>query len=105
MSLFLIAMMACITFFMRYAFFMDKLPIKLDVRVQRFLSFTAPCILTAMAAPIVFGTMEFTTTDINNPFLIAGVITILLSLFVKNTLVVVLASMAVFFVLKNFILT
>ncbi|TMP26702.1 branched-chain amino acid ABC transporter [Pseudoalteromonas rubra] len=101
MSYDLILLMALITFFMRYAFFMEKLPIKLDLRVQRFLSFTAPCILTAMAAPIVFGEMVFTAEDITNPFLLAGIIAIVLSLLVKNTLFVVLASMGVFFSLKT----
>ncbi|AZZ99906.1 AzlD domain-containing protein [Pseudoalteromonas sp. R3] len=101
MSYDLILLMALITFFMRYAFFMEKLPIKLDLRVQRFLSFTAPCILTAMAAPIVFGEVALSSEDITNPFLLAGIIAVVLSLLVKNTLFVVLASMGVFFSLKT----
>ncbi|WP_046004143.1 AzlD domain-containing protein [Pseudoalteromonas rubra] len=101
MSYDLIFLMALITFFMRYAFFMEKLPIKLDMRVQRFLSFTAPCILTAMAAPIIFGEVTFNTHDLINPFLLGGILAIVLSLLVKNTLIVVLASMGAFFLLKT----
>ena len=100
MSYDLILLMALITFFMRYAFFMEKLPVKLDLRVQRFLSYTAPCILTAMAAPIVFGEVTFNTHDLANPFLLGGILTIILSLLAKNTLFVVLASMGIFFALK-----
>ncbi|KAF7785558.1 hypothetical protein PRUB_a4245 [Pseudoalteromonas rubra] len=100
MSYDLILLMALITFFMRYAFFMEKLPVKLDLRVQRFLSYTAPCILTAMAAPIVFGEVTFNMHDLTNPFLLGGILAIVLSLLVKNTLFVVLASMGAFFALK-----
>ncbi|PIE46193.1 MAG: branched-chain amino acid ABC transporter [Gammaproteobacteria bacterium] len=49
-----IILMACITFAVRYAFFMRSVPIKLNRHARQFLIFTAPCILTAMWAPIVF---------------------------------------------------
>ncbi|WP_404831108.1 AzlD domain-containing protein [Endozoicomonas euniceicola] len=81
---------------MRYAFFIKNIPIKLNESIERFLRFTAPCILVSMAAPIVFGGVKWGVSDLTNPFLIAGMSTILISLMIKNTLFVVFLSMIIF---------
>ena len=94
-----IALMALITFTVRYAFFSSALKYELGYKAGKFLSFTAPCILTAMAAPIVFGSAH-TLSQIMNPYLIAGICTIIISLLVKNTLLVVVLSMSIFSLLK-----
>ncbi len=94
-----IALMALITFTVRYAFFSSALKYELGHKAGRFLSFTAPCILTAMAAPIVFGSVN-NIGQIINPYLLAGICTIIISLLIKNTLLVVLLSMSIFSLLK-----
>lgn len=100
MNIYVILAMSCITFYMRYAFFIKKIPIKLSDNVQRFLRFTAPCILMSMAAPIIFGDIDFSSGDLKNPFLISGIFTILISLFIKNTLLIVFLSMLAFSIMK-----
>ncbi len=91
--------MACITFSVRYAFFMRSLPIKLNRHARQFLIFTAPCILTAMWTPIVF-TESFRTVILVNPYLLAGLFTVVASLLIRNTLLVIGLSMVVFYGLR-----
>ena len=100
MSIYSILAMSIITFFMRYAFFIKNIPIKLNENTERFLRFTAPCLLVSMAAPIVFGGIKWGVSDLTNPFLIAGMSTILISLIIKNTLFVVFLSMMIFSLAK-----
>jgi branched-subunit amino acid transport protein len=94
-----IALMALITFTARYAFFSTALKYELGAKTQCFLSFTAPCILTAMAAPIVFGSIN-NASQLTNPYLLAGIFTIIISLLIKNTLLVVVFSMSIFSLIK-----
>ncbi len=96
---FYIALMALITFTVRYTFFSSTLKYELGDKTRRFLSFTAPCILTAMAAPIVFGSVN-SINQVVNPYLLAGICTIIISLLIKNTLLVVVLSMSIFSLLK-----
>ncbi len=94
-----IILMACITFAVRYAFFMRSVPIKLNRHARQFLIFTAPCILTAMWAPIVFAeTIAY--FNLLNPYLLAGLFTVGASLLIRNTLVVIILSMLVFYSLR-----
>ncbi len=91
--------MACITFAVRYAFFMRTAPIRLNRHARQFLLFTAPCILTAMWTPIVFNDALLTATLIN-PYLLAGLFAVGASLLIRQTLWVVVLSMVVFYGLR-----
>ena len=95
--------MSAITFSVRYVFFSSHMSFELNEKVNNFLKFTAPCILTAMWTPIVFGSIDQESSLLNNPYLIAGVATILISLLIKNTLTVVLLSISIFACLKYFV--
>lgn len=97
-----IPLMACITFCCRYAFLTRSIPITLDARTRRFLTFTAPAVLTAMWAPLVF-LPTIQNGDIANPFLLAGVGTVVISLVAKHTLAVVVGGMGLFLGLKHFL--
>lgn len=94
-----IVLMACVTFFVRYAFFMHSAPIKLNRQARQFLIFTAPCILTAMWTPIVFKE-SLQTLDWSNPYLLAGLLTVWASLVIRQTLIVIFLGMAVFYGLR-----
>jgi branched-subunit amino acid transport protein len=95
--------MTCITFTCRYLFFSKKLPFELSVKVKMALGYTAPSVLTAMWVPIVFLSNENTESSLfSSPFLLAGLICILLSLKIKSTLTVVIISMLVFLALQFF---
>ncbi len=91
--------MACVTFSVRYAFFMRTLPIKLNRHARQFLIFTAPCVLTALWTPIVFGDA---VAELNalNPYVLAGGFAVVASLLIRNTLAVIGLSMGVFYFLR-----
>lgn len=100
-----IILMACITFIMRYVFFMKILHIQLNDTIKTILSFTAPCILTAMLVPIMFQDMLAINKDIlsvfSSAYFLAGVCTVVLSLFVRNALLVIIISMVIFYALRT----
>ena len=91
----------CITFSCRYLFLSRLVSFELSPRIQRALSFTAPAVLTAMWVPIVFlGHQSSEAGFLNSPFLYAGLLTVLLSLKIKNTLAVVFIGMCDFMLLR-----
>lgn len=97
----LIVLMTAITFSCRYLFFMKSLPISLSPKLQHLLQYTAPSVLTAMWVPIVFlGHKTEGASFFHSPFLYAGLITVLASLKIKNTLAVVVIGMGSFLILN-----
>ncbi|MGJ8679717.1 AzlD domain-containing protein [Paraglaciecola sp.] len=93
--------MSAITFSCRYFFFSKKVPFELGPKSNRLLSYTAPSVLTAMWAPIVFMGHQGTHYQLfESPFLIAGLGTIALSLKIKSALVIVTLGMAGFVILR-----
>jgi len=93
--------MTCITFSCRYLFLSRIVSFELSARIKRALSFTAPAVLTAMWMPIVFlGHQSSEVGFLNSPFLYAGLLTVLLSLKIKNTLAVVSIGMCTFAILS-----
>nr|WP_293144738.1 AzlD domain-containing protein [Moritella sp.] len=93
--------MTCITFSCRYLFLSRLVSFELSPKIKRALSFTAPAVLTAMWVPIVFlGHQSSEAGFFNSPFLYAGVLTVLLSLKIKNTLAVVFIGMCAFMLLR-----
>ena len=97
--------MTAITFSCRYLFFARSINFELSPRLKRALTFAAPSVLTAMWVPIVFLGHENSELDLlYSPFLYAGLIAIILSLKIKNTLIVVMTAMSIF-VLLNVLLS
>ena len=93
--------MTCITFACRYLFLSKTLPFELGAKAKSILSYTAPSVLTAMWVPIVLLSDEKGEASLlSSPFLIAGFVCILLSIKLKNTLMIVVLSMLVFLLLK-----
>lgn len=99
MTVLLILLMACITFSVRYLFLIEKLPFELGERTRSFLSFTGPCVLSAMVAPILFTQTQGAFWS--SPYLLAGIGTIIFSFMLRSTLLVVLLGMGLFFVLNH----
>lgn len=113
-----IILMAMITFVVRYVFFTTTFEIRLPNWAKTVLTFTAPCILTAMFVPIMFqdlldgsghgssvGMVSTTLVEAlqnlaSSSYFWASVFAIVCSMLVRNTLLVILMSMAVFFALK-----
>lgn len=121
-----ILMMAFITFSVRYAFFTSMVDIKLTPAIKNILTFTAPCVLTAMLVPIMFQDMltmsihGTSTTSINmtatsttifqmgqslmtSSYFWASMFALLASFFIRQTLLVIILSMLVFYALRLFI--
>jgi len=89
--------MASLVFLSRYIFLEPKLPLRLNHKTQRFLSYSAPAVLTAILAPIVFVRENTLALTLDNNYLVGAVIACLLAYFTRNTLLTALVSMGVFF--------
>lgn len=90
-----IVLMAVVTFSCRYVFLAQSIRFELPGLFRRALDFTAPAVLTAMWAPIVFQTPQGPGSVVL-PYLLAGLCTIALSLLTRKTLVVVGVGMLLF---------
>ena len=102
MTMVTILLMAAITFGVRYLFFIQALPFELNGKAKEFLDFTGPCVLAAMVAPIMFGSVNDGSL-FYSPYLLGGIITIVISLMVRNTLMIVFLGMTIFSLLKCYL--
>ena len=93
----IILAMAGLVFISRYAFLEPKLPLVLSHNTQRFLSYSAPAVLTAILAPIVFVRENELSLTLDNNYLIGAVIACIIACYTRNTLLTALVSMGVFF--------
>jgi len=92
----ILVLMALVTFAFRYALFSGYLRLEMSLRQQQFLSFSAPCVLTAMAAPIVIMPGGELSLTILNPYLLCGLLAIGLILVTRHMLLTVIISLLVF---------
>ncbi|OKY27963.1 AzlD domain-containing protein [Thalassotalea sp. PP2-459] len=100
MTLLIIVLMAMITFLSRYLFLHPSLPLKLSPRVGHFLSFSAPAVLTAIWVPIIFIRDEQLALSVNNPYLIAGITSILCAYRFKSIYLTLGISCCMFMLIK-----
>ncbi len=94
-----ILLMALVVFASRYLFLEPKLPLRLSQSMLKFLSYSAPAVLTAILAPIVFiqdGTLDL---SLDNSYLISAIFAILIALITRNTLLTTVLSMGLFFLI------
>ncbi len=105
-----IMLMTMITFSVRYVFFMTSLNMQLNDKIKTILLFTAPCVLTTMIVPIMFQDLlraDFlqegwlqtngSMSVLSSGYLLASVCAIVFSRLMKNTLLVIVLSMLVFY--------
>ncbi len=97
----LIVLMALITFSNRYALLSPKLKFSVGPKLQSLLKYTAPAVLTALWVPIVFIREDKLAIQLDNPYLLAGVITIGIIIITRKPLLTVLLGMAVFILLSH----
>ena len=100
MTLLTIFLLAVITFTTRYLFLHPNLPIRLGPRMVKFLSFSAPAVLTAIWVPIIFIKEETLNLSITNPYLIAATIAVVISAKTKSVYLTVGAGVLVFVCLR-----
>ncbi|TQV65997.1 AzlD domain-containing protein [Exilibacterium tricleocarpae] len=96
-------LMAAVTFATRYAFLEPRVPIRLNNAAQRFLGYSAPAVLTAITAPIVFARGQQLDLRVDNIYLWAALTAVTVAYFSRNTLLTVAVSMPVFFGLKHYL--
>ena len=101
MAIIFIILLAAITFFTRYLFFEGKLPLRLSENAQTLLSYSAPAVLTAIAAPIVFIRDQQLEANLNNPYLIAAFLAVLVAYLTRSIYWTVFLGMAVALVLTG----
>ena len=100
----LILMMAVVTFTIRYALFAKANSIKLPAKLEQGLKFSAPCVLTAIWVPAVLMPQGEIAFSFENPYLIAGLLALIIAQWRKNILLTIVSSMSFFFIYKFFIL-
>ena len=88
-----------------YFFFTTTFQIRIPPRVEALFVFTAPCILIALVVPIVFqaGLAESGESRLlGSSYFWAGLLAVGLSVMVRQTLLVIVLSMAGFYALRYF---
>lgn len=103
MSWFMILGLAAIVFFNRYYFLEPNVKIKLPLIMNKMLNYSAPCLLTAICIPVVFFDGDNLKGIIDNPYIYAAIICIVISVYLKRVLLSVIASL-VFFYFINFLI-
>ncbi|MFT6408367.1 MAG: branched-subunit amino acid transport protein [Arenicella sp.] len=96
--------MALITFVNRYLFFSTAIYYSPGVRLRRFLSYSSYSVLTAIWAPIIFrfdgqSQLQFAGID----YLLAAVLAGLLSFYRVASIIVVVLSTALFFLIRYYL--
>ncbi len=102
MTWLLLAMMVIITFSNRYIFLSPRLKFTVGPKLQTLLQYTAPSVLTALWAPIVFMHDQSLNLSMSNPCFLAGLMTIATSYFIKKPLIVVIAGTGIYLFLSHF---
>lgn len=103
MILFSIFAMTSIVFLSRYLFLEPAIPLRLNHRAQRLLSYSSSAVLTAIWGPIVFLPEGELNTGLDNPYFIAAIIATLIAWKTKNILITATLSMTIFMLLKTMI--
>ena len=95
----IILSMAVVVFMSRHLLLEPKLPIRLSKNALTFLSYSAPAVLTAILAPIVFVPEDQLAISIHNPYLTCALVATVLAYVTRNTLLTTVLSMGLFFIL------
>jgi len=92
--------MGLLVFLNRYVFLEPRLPLRLSSNARQFLGFAVPGMLTAICGPIIFMPDKQLNLQLDNPYLLSGLVAVGLVLYTRSTLLSMLMSMAVFFFLR-----
>lgn len=92
-----IFILAAIIFFNRYLFLEPKVDVKFPHFFEKMLKYSAPCLLTAICAPIIFYQDDVFRTFPNNPYLYGAIFCVLIILWLKKTLLSIILSLVFFY--------
>lgn len=102
MTLFIVFLMAIITFTTRYLFIHPRLPIRLGDKLAKFLSYSAPAVLTAIWVPIIFVQQGQLDLSITNEYFIAAFFAVITAAKSKSVYLTMLAG-GIVFVFSKFV--
>ncbi|XQW83990.1 AzlD domain-containing protein [Thalassotalea piscium] len=100
MTLLTIVLLAIISFTTRYLFLHPKVPVRLGPRMVRFLSFSAPAVLTAIWVPIIFVQQQQLILSWRNPYLVAATVAVVIAAKTKSVYLTLFISVAVFVAMR-----
>jgi len=100
MTLLTILLLATITFLTRYLFLHPKLPIKIGDKMESFLSFSSPAVLTAIWVPIVFIRDHQLDIAPSNPYLIGATIAVITAKLTRSVYLTLIISSTIFALVK-----
>jgi len=92
-----IFILAAIVFFNRYLFLEPKVDVKFPHFFEKMLKYSAPCLLTAICAPIIFYQDDAFRALANNPYLYGAIFCVLMILWLKKTLLSIILSLVFFY--------
>ena len=97
-----ILILAAIVFFNRYLFLEPKVDVKFPHFFEKMLKYSAPCLLTAICAPIIFYQDDTFRAFANNPYLYGAIFCVLMILWLKKTLLSIILSLVFFYMVIMF---
>lgn len=100
MTLLTICLLAVISFTTRYLFLHPKIPVRLGPKMIRFLSFSAPAVLTAIWVPIIFVQQGQFISSWKNPYLVAGTVAVIIAAKSKSVYLTLFVSVAIFITMR-----
>ncbi|MCS2166283.1 AzlD domain-containing protein [Scandinavium manionii] len=103
MSWILILALAAIVFFNRYVFLEPNVPLKIPGIINKALKYSAPCLLTAICGPIILMDHGVVRAFPLNPYFVAAIFSIIISLVIRNIVSAVLLSLAIFYGITYFL--
>ncbi|GGB53798.1 AzlD domain-containing protein [Shewanella inventionis] len=101
MTWLIILSMAAVVFVSRHLLLEPKIPLRLSKNTLTFLSYSAPAVLTAILAPIVFVPEGKLAISMHNPYLTCALVATVLAYITRNTLLTTVLSMGLFFFLYS----
>lgn len=99
----LLLSLALIVFINRYFFLEPKVDFKLPTLIGYMLQYSAPCLLTAICAPIVFFNGNALRSLPLDAYFLAAIICVILALISKKILINLALSLVCFYVLYYFL--
>lgn len=97
-----IFILAAIVFFNRYLFLEPRVDIKFPHFFEKMLKYSAPCLLTAICAPIIFYQDDAFRAFANNPYLYGAIFCVLMILWLEKTLLSIILSLVFFYMVTMF---
>ncbi|MBP6345601.1 AzlD domain-containing protein [Neisseriaceae bacterium CLB008] len=94
----LLLLLAFIVFVNRYVFLEPKMPVRLPALFNEALTYSAPCLLTAICGPIIMGSTGLAGLP-SNPYVYGALVSVVLAYKIKRMVVAVLLSLILFYVI------